>query len=78
MAKTQSKTTSKIVKSIPSLEIEKMSCFTKQNSSGDEYIVTQNQLKQQFTLWRCVENGFEKIATSNSPSKFDEIIPYEM
>lgn len=76
MARTQLK--SKTVKTIPSSEIEKVSCFTKPNSSGDEYIITQNQLKQQFTLWKCVEDGFEKISTSNSPSNLDENIPYEM
>ena len=88
MARTSSKTTNttnkqankttKILKSIPSSENEMTSCFTKPNSSGDEYLITQNPLKQQFTLWKCVEEGFEKISTSNNPLDFDDIIPYEM
>ena len=74
MARTPSKT----VKTIPSTEVSKVSCFTRPNSSGDEYIITQNQLKQQFTLWKCVEDGFERISTSNNPLDFDEVITYEM
>ena len=88
MARTSSKTanttnkptnkTTKIIKSIPSSEDKKMFCFTRPSSSGDKYIITQNPLKQQFTLWKCVEEGFEKISASNNPSDFDDIIPYEM
>ncbi len=72
------RTSSKIVKTIPNSEIEKATCFTKPNSSGDKYVITENQLKAQFTLWKCVEEGFEKIKTSDSPLVFDDIIPYEM
>lgn len=73
------KTTSKIVKSIPSSETGSSTiCFTRPNSSGDKYIITQNPLKDQFTLWKCVEEGYEKITTSVSPLAFDSKIPYEM
>lgn len=88
MAKTSSKNTNttskqankttKILKSIPPQEIEMTSCFTKQNASGDEYLITKNPLKQQFTLWKCVQEGFEKISASSNPLDFDEIIPYEL
>lgn len=85
MARTSSKITntitnksSKILKSIPSSETLMTTCFTKPNSSGDEYLITKSQLKQQFTLWKCIEEGFEKVSTSNNPLDFDDIIPYEM
>lgn len=68
---------SKIVKTIPNSEIEKETCFTKSNSSGDEYLITENPLKGQFTLWKCLEDGFERIKTSDSPLDFDDIIPWE-
>ena len=65
--------TSKIVKSIPNSETQKVDCSTK---SGDKYIITQNSLKEQFTLWKCLEDGFEKIKTSNNPLDFDDVIPW--
>ena len=66
------RTSSKIVKTIPNAEIEKATCFTKHNSSGDKYIITENPLKAQYTLWKCVEEGFEKIKPSDNPRDFDE------
>ena len=72
------RTASKIVKNIPSSETgSRVICFTKFGQSGDKYIISQNPLKMQFTLWKCVEDGFEKIATSNNPVTLDEKIPYE-
>ena len=72
------RTASKIVKSIPSSETgSRTACFTEPNQSGDKYIISQNPLKAQFTLWKCLEDGFEKVATSNNPLEFDEIIPYK-
>ena len=72
------RTASKVVKAIPNSEIEKMVCFTRQDSSGDKYLITECPLKQQFTLWKCVEDGFERIKTSDNPRSFDDAIPYEM
>ena len=73
-----SRTSSKIVKSIPSTETGvRTACFTKQNKSGDKYLITQNPIKEQFTLWKCLDDGFEKISTSDSPLDFDNIIPWE-
>ena len=72
------KATSKIVNSIPNSETGKgVVCYTKPNESGDKYIVSQNPLKEQFTLWKCIEDGFEKIATANSPLDLYNKIPYE-
>ena len=61
---------SKIVKTIPSSEVEKVDC------ANGKYIITENHLKEQFTLWKRLENGFEKITTSSSPLDFDDIIPW--
>ena len=61
---------SKIVKTIPSSEIEKVDC------ANGKYIITENPLKEQFTLWKCLDDGFEKIDTSDSPLYFDDIIPW--
>lgn len=70
MARTSSK--SKIIKSIPSSETgHGAMCRT---LSGDKYYISQNPLKMQFTLWKCIEEGYEKIATSNNPLDFDEMI----
>lgn len=73
------RTSSKIAKTIPASETGiRTTCFTKMNNSGDKYLITNNPLKAQFTLWKCVEEGFEKIKTSDSPLDFDDVIPYEM
>ena len=65
---------SKIVKTIPSSETGTgVDCLAK---SGDRYLITQNPLKEQFTLWKCLEDGFEKIKTSDNPLEFDKIIPW--
>ena len=66
------RTSSKIVKTIPSSESgQGVNCTTK---SGDRYVISQNPTKMQFTLWKCIEDGFEKISTSNNPLNFYEII----
>lgn len=72
------RTTSKIIKAIPNSEIEKETCFTKPNRLGDKYLITECQLKEQFTLWKCLEDGFERVKTSDSPLDFDDVIPWEM
>jgi hypothetical protein len=72
------RTSSKIVKTIPVSEIQAVTCFTKSNESGDKYLITQNPLKAQFTLWKCIEEGFERIKTDGNPKDFDDLIPYEM
>ena len=70
MARTSSK--SKVVKSIPSSETGSgVICNT---MSGDKYFISQNPLKKQFTLWKYADDGFEKIATSDSPLDFDDMI----
>lgn len=70
---------SKIVKSIPSSETgARTTCYTKPNESGDKYLITQNPLKAQFTLWKCIEDGFEKISTSDNPLDLNKKIHYEM
>ena len=74
MARTAKKTESKIVKTIPSSETGTgVSCLAK---SGDRYLITQNPLKEQFTLWKCLEDGFEKIGIKDNPRDFEEIIPW--
>lgn len=64
-------TKSKVIKTIPSSEIEKVDC------ANGKYLITENHLKAQFTLWKCLEDGFEKIKTSDNPLDFDKIIPWE-
>lgn len=77
MAKTASKdkeSKSKIVKTIPSSETGAgVRCIT---NSGEKYIISQNPLKEQFTLWKCLDDGFEKIKTSDNPLDFDKIIDW--
>ena len=69
------RTSSKTVKAIPTSETgSRTTCL------NGKYLITNNPLKEQFTLWKCLDDneGFERVKTSNSPLDFDEIIPYEM
>ena len=78
MARTSNKDgKSKVVKTIPNSEIEKVECYTRPNWSGDKYLITYNSLKEQATLWKCLSDGFEKIKTSENPLDFNKIIPWE-
>lgn len=67
------RTSSKIVKAIPNSEVQKVDCLTK---SGSKYLITENPLKAQFTLWKCLEDGFERVKTSENPLDFDDVIPW--
>ena len=69
MARTSS---NKIVKDIPSSETGRgVLCQTKY---GDNYVISQNPSKMQFTLWKCIADGYEKITTSNNPLNFYKLI----
>lgn len=65
------RTSSKILKAIPNSEILKIDCL------NGKYLITQNPLKEQFTLWKCLEDGFERIDVSDNPLDFDDMIPWE-
>jgi hypothetical protein len=66
------RTSSKIIKTIPASETgSRTTCL------NGEYLITQNPLKEQFTLWKYTEEGFEKIKISDNPLDFDKIIPWQ-
>lgn len=70
--KASSDKTTKIVKTIPSSENgSRTTCVTK---SGQEYLITNDPVKERFTLWRVCEDGYEKINISDSPLDFNSII----
>ena len=71
MARTANKDAkSKVLKAIPNSETGKVECLE------GKYLITYNHLKEQSTLWKCLEDGFEKIKTSENPLEFDKIIPW--
>lgn len=77
MARASSKTSSKIVKDIPNSESGYgVVCYTQPNKSGEKYIISQNPTKIKFTLWKCLEDGYEKIAISDNPLEFNDMIPF--
>ena len=66
------RTSSKIVKTIPASETgSRTSCL------NGKYLITNNPLKEQYTLWECLEDGFERIKTSDNPLDFDKVIPWD-
>ena len=66
---------STIVKSIPSSETgARTGCKTK---SGKEYLITNNPIKEKFTLWLVVSGGYEKLSVADNPPDFDKVIDYK-
>ena len=61
---------SKILKAIPNSETGKVDC------ANGKLIITENHLKEQFTLWKRLEDGFEKIKISDNPLEFDDVIDW--
>lgn len=39
-----------------------------------EYVATHNALKGKFTLYKIVDNDYQKLKTATSPLEFDEIV----
>lgn len=56
---------SKIVSRIPTSETGPNVTHT--TGSGVVYKITQNKKKGQFTLWKKVDSGYEKLASRKSP-----------
>ena len=38
------------------------------------YLITQNTVNGKFTLYRIIGNDYEKMATADSPLKFDDVV----
>lgn len=63
-----------IIKSVPTSEDgQSVRCKTK---SGKFYLITQNRGKKRFTLWRVLDNGFEKLTTGDSPYDLYGDVPW--
>lgn len=72
------KSETKKYKDIPKTEsIPMLTCFTKQHGSGDKYFVTYCMNSDKFSLWKCCDDGFERIKTSDNPLDFTDDIPWE-
>ena len=42
--------------------------------SGQKYCISQNLTKGKHTLWKCLDNGYQKITSADSPYElYDEI-----
>ena len=54
-----------IVKQIPKSDNGHGVLYTKSN--GNVYQISNNPIKKRFTLWKVLENGYEKISTSDNP-----------
>lgn len=68
------RTSSKIVKSIPSSENGTM--VTNTTMSKQQYLITHCVDKQRFTLWKVLSEGYEKIATATTPFDLYDKIPW--
>ena len=68
------RTSSKIVKSIPSSENGKLvTCTT---VSKEQYLITHCLDKGRFTLWKVLSEDYEKISTDSTPIDLYDKIPW--
>lgn len=63
------------VKKLPETELRVPGCLCR-TASGQEYIKTSNETRSKHTLWKVVDGGFEKVATSGDMNALDEKIPW--
>jgi len=67
--------TNKPVKKIPDSENGRgVVCKTK---SGKKYVISHSEDKPKHTLWLIVEDGYQKIATGESPYDLYELIDWD-
>ena len=59
-----------IVKQIPKSDNGHGVLYTKSN--GNIYQISNNPVNKRFTLWKVLNNGYEKISTSDNPLKLYE------
>ena len=64
-----------ISKSIPAKHTGPgVSCRTR---SGQEYRISQDPTKMEFTLWKVVHGGFERMLSAKSPIPLYEKVPWQ-
>ncbi len=64
-----------LVKSIPAADTGAgVTCVS---ATGENFRISQNLVKMEFTLWKVHPNGYEKIATANTPLKLYDRIDWD-
>lgn len=63
------KNTNKVIKKIPTNE-DGMVLY--KNTNGNTYKITQNQTTNVFTIYKVVEDGFERLGKGNNPITLEE------
>ena len=63
------KNTNKVIKKIP---INEDSMVLYKNTDGNTYEITQNQITKVFTIYKVVEDGFERLGKGDNPIVLEE------
>lgn len=73
-----------LIKSIPKNEHAVLSYYSSLDEEKEEakrlsqsrktHTITQNIITGEFTLYKCMENGFIRIKKAPTPSEFDNIV----
>ena len=58
-------------KSIPATELRWVRQITE---SGDTFLITSDQLRNKYTLWKQNGTGFQKVTTGATPDGFEKYI----
>lgn len=64
-----------MMKDLPASEtkVPGVECKTRKNGT---YVVTGNELRNKFTLWKFAAGGYEKVTTGKSPLTLYDKIPW--
>ena len=49
-------------------------CVTYVRDDIDEYVITRNIVNRKFTLYKIVDNDYQKMKIATSPLEFDDIV----
>ena len=56
------------------LMVPGVECRTKMNGN---FVITSNELRSKFTLWKPSDDGYEKVATAKDPTALYDKVPWK-
>lgn len=59
----------KVIKKIP---VNEVGMVMYKNTNGNVYKITQNQTTNVFTIYKVVEDGFERLGKGSNPTALEE------
>ena len=68
------KTVSSADKILAKLPAKEISWVRSISPDGETFLITSNQERTQYYLYKMIDSGFQKMAKTQNPNEFDQII----